>query len=71
MKYTLLLLTSILMVGCQGRSYSELTPAEKAEARAAHDKSAKISRKCNRIENQSKRTDCFLDRDDNDFNRLY
>ncbi|ELR5204608.1 hypothetical protein [Providencia rettgeri] len=71
MKYTLLLLTSILIVGCQGKSYSELTPAEKAEVRAAHDKNAKASRKCNRIESESERTDCFLDRNDEDFNRLY
>lgn len=71
MKYILLLLTSILIVGCQGKSYSELTPAEKAEVRAMHDKNAKASRKCNRIENQSKRTDYFLDRDDEDFNRIY
>lgn len=59
------------MAGCQGKSYSELTPAEKAEVRAAHDKNAKASRKCNRVENQSKRTDCFLDRNDEGFNRLY
>ncbi|EMC8779159.1 hypothetical protein MKT60_016590 [Providencia rettgeri] len=71
MKYTLLLLTTIIMAGCQGKSYSELTPAEKAEVRAAHDKNAKASRKCNRVENQSKRTDCFLDRNDEGFNRLY
>lgn len=71
MKYTLLLLTPLLLTGCQGKNYWELTPAEKAEVRAMHDKSANVSRKCNRIKNQFERTDCFLDRNDDDFNRMY
>ncbi|HHR6081233.1 TPA: hypothetical protein ACS7ZY_003636 [Providencia alcalifaciens] len=70
MKYTLLLI-SILMIGCQGKHYSELTPAEKAEVRAIHDKNTKASKKCNGIESQSKRTDCFFDIDDEDFYRIY
>ncbi len=36
-----------------------------------HDKNANVSRKCNRIKNQSERTECFLDRNDDDFNRMY
>ncbi len=72
MRYSLLLLTSLLSTGCQERViYSELSPSEKIQYQNTHDRNANVLKKCFRISNESERFNCFLDSNDEDFDRIY
>ncbi len=72
MKYYLLLLTSLFLIGCQERViYSELSHQEKIQYQNIHDRNANVLKKCQRILNKSERIDCFFDSNYEDFDRIY